>query len=572
MAVIREADLIDSVAEALQYISYFHPPDFIRAMAAAWAREESPGARNAMAQILVNSRMCAIGRRPICQDTGTANVFLSIGVGARLDLSRPLQEVIDDAVRRAYRLDTNPLRASVVIDPLGARANSGDNTPAMLSVEMVGGDSVSVHVSAKGGGSENKAKFAVLNPSASIADWVVSTVETLGAGWCPPGILGIGVGGSSDRAMLLAKQVLNDPIDMPELRRRGPRDRTETLRLEIHDRVNALGIGAQGLGGLTTVLDVKIRSFPTHAASLPVGLIPNCAATRHVHFTLDGSGPATFAPPDLTDWPEILLDRASAHARRIDLDTLDDATIAALTPGESLLLSGTLFTGRDAAHRRMAQMLDAGEPLPVDRPARPCDLLCRAGGCGRRRGDRPRRPHHRNPHGPLHRADPRGHRPAPDDRQGRARAGGDRRHCAARDSLSDRGRRCCLSRLEGDPRSRAGGLPRPRHGSDLSAPRRGHAGDCRRRQPRQLDPCGRPRALATESGRSAAGMIPPPGACFASVRTPRCSFRLPGGETAGGAAVTRRPDQAPAPPRSTQRKPMWLVPVSIICGWRAAGR
>lgn len=366
MAVIREADLIDSIAEALQYISYFHPPDFIRAMAAAWAREESPGAKDAMAQILVNSRMCAIGRRPICQDTGTANVFLSIGVGARLDLSRPLQEVIDDAVRRAYRLDTNPLRASVVVDPLGARKNSGDNTPAMLSVEMVGGETVSVHVSAKGGGSENKAKFAVLNPSAPIADWVVSTVETLGAGWCPPGILGIGVGGSSDRAMLLAKQSLNDPIDMPELRRRGPRDRTEELRLEIHDRVNALGIGAQGLGGLTTVLDVKIRSFPTHAASLPVGLIPNCAATRHVHFTLDGSGPATFTPPDLTDWPEILLDAASAHARRIDLDTLDDATVASLAPGESLLLSGTLFTGRDAAHKRMAQMLDEGRPLPVD--------------------------------------------------------------------------------------------------------------------------------------------------------------------------------------------------------------
>lgn len=366
MAVIREADLIDSVAEALQYISCFHPPDFIRAMARAWEREESPGARDAMAQILVNSRMCAIGRRPICQDTGTANVFLEIGVGTRLDLSRPLQEVIDEAVRRAYRLDTNPLRASVVVDPLGARRNSGDNTPAMLSVEMVGGDGVCVHVSAKGGGSENKAKFAVLDPSASIADWVVSTVETLGAGWCPPGLLGIGVGGSSDRAMLLAKQALNDPIDMPELRRRGPRDRTEELRLEIHDRVNALGIGAQGLGGLTTVLDVKIRSFPTHAASLPVGLIPNCAATRHVHFTLDGSGPAAFAPPDLADWPEILLDKASAHARRIDLDTLDDATVAALVPGEALLLSGTLFTGRDAAHKRMAQMLDAGAPLPVD--------------------------------------------------------------------------------------------------------------------------------------------------------------------------------------------------------------
>lgn len=366
MTVIREADLIESIADALQYVSYFHPPDFIRAMSAAWEREESAGAKDAMAQILVNSRMAALGRRPICQDTGTANIFMSVGHGARLDLSRSLQEVVDEAVRRAYRLEANPLRDSVVLDPLGARKNSGDNTPAMLTTEIVAGDAVTVHVSAKGGGSENKAKFAVLEPSGSIADWVVRTVETLGAGWCPPGILGIGVGGSSDRAMLLAKQALNDPIDMPELRRRGPRDRTDELRLEIHDRVNALGIGAQGLGGLTTVLDVKIRSFPTHAASLPVGLIPNCAATRHVHFTLDGSGPARLAPPDLSDWPEILLDQASAGARRIDLDALTDETVASLAPGETLLLSGVLYTGRDAAHKRMVAMLDAGEALPVD--------------------------------------------------------------------------------------------------------------------------------------------------------------------------------------------------------------
>ncbi|ETX30805.1 fumarate hydratase [Roseivivax isoporae] len=366
MTVIREADLIDSIADALQYVSYYHPPDFIRAMAAAWQREESPGAKDAMAQILVNSRMAAIGHRPICQDTGTANIFLSVGHEARLALSGSLQEAVDEATRRAYRLDTNPLRASVVVDPLGERRNSGDNTPAMLSTEIVAGDKVSVHVSAKGGGSENKAKFAVLNPSASIADWVVETVETLGAGWCPPGILGIGVGGSSDRAMLLAKQSLNDPIDMAELRRRGPASRTEELRLEIWDRVNALGIGAQGLGGQTTVLDVKIRSFPTHAASLPVGLIPNCAATRHVHFTLDGSGPARLAPPDLGDWPEILLDQAGAGARRIDLDALSDDVVAALTPGETVLLSGTLYTGRDAAHERMVAMLDAGDPLPVD--------------------------------------------------------------------------------------------------------------------------------------------------------------------------------------------------------------
>ena len=366
MTVIREDDLVESITDALQYVSYYHPPDFIRAMAAAWAREESPSARDAMAQILVNSRMAALGRRPICQDTGAANIFMSIGQEARLALSRPLQEVVDEAVRRAYRLDSNPLRASVVVDPLGSRKNSGDNTPAMLSTEIKAGDTVDVHVSAKGGGSENKAKFAVLDPSASIADWVVETVETLGAGWCPPGILGIGVGGSSDRAMLLAKQALNDPIDMPELRRRGPGDRIEEVRLEIYDRVNALGIGAQGLGGLTTVLDVKLRSFPTHAASLPVGLIPNCAATRHVGFTLDGSGPARLTPPDLSEWPEILLEKAGAGTRRIDLDSLSDAVVSSLEPGERLLLNGTLYTGRDAAHKRMVEMLNAGTPLPVD--------------------------------------------------------------------------------------------------------------------------------------------------------------------------------------------------------------
>jgi fumarate hydratase, class I len=366
MTLIREDDLIASIAEAFQYISYFHPPDFIRAMAQAWEREENPGAKQAMAQILVNSRMCAIGRRPICQDTGTANVLIEIGAGARLDITRSLQEVVDDAVRQAYLRDTNPLRASVVIDPLGARKNSGDNTPAMLTTEIVAGDKVTVHVSAKGGGSENKARFTVLNPSASIADWVVQTVETLGAGWCPPGILGIGVGGTADKAMKLAKLALNDPIDMDRLRRHGPQNRTEELRLEIAERINALGIGAQGLGGLTTVLDVKIRSFPTHAASLPLGLIPNCAATRHTHFTLDGSGPAQFTPPDIADWPEILLDQASAHARRVNLDDLTEEVIASLEPGQTLLLSGRLYTGRDAAHKRMVQMLDAGEPLPVD--------------------------------------------------------------------------------------------------------------------------------------------------------------------------------------------------------------
>lgn len=366
MRVIREQDLIGSIAEALQYISYYHPPDFIRALSAAWTREENPAAKAAMAQILVNSRMCALGRRPICQDTGTANIAIEIGARARLDLSGSLQDAVDEATRRAYRLDSNPLRASVVRDPLGLRANTGDNTPAMLTVDLVAGDLVTVHVSAKGGGSENKAKFAVLNPSASVSDWVVQTVEQLGAGWCPPGILGIGVGGSADKAMALAKKALNDPLDMADLIRRGPQDRAEALRLEIYERVNALGIGAQGLGGVTTVLDVKIRSFPTHAASLPVGLIPNCAATRHVRFTLDGAGPAQFTPPDLADWPEVLLDQPGTTAARLDLDRLDDAAIAALEPGQTLLLSGTLFTGRDAAHRRMVEMLDRGDPLPVD--------------------------------------------------------------------------------------------------------------------------------------------------------------------------------------------------------------
>ena len=366
MNIIREDDLINSIAEAFQYISYYHPPDFIRAMAAAWEVEENPGAKAAMAQILVNSRMCALGRRPICQDTGTANVAIEIGAEARIDSTRPLQDIVDDAVRKAYKLDTNPLRASVVRDPFDSRKNSGDNTPAMLTVDMVAGDKIKVHVSAKGGGSENKSRFTVLNPSASVADWVVSEVEKMGAGWCPPGILGIGIGGGADKAMKMAKMSLHDDIDLPEIRRRGPQNRTEELRIEIADRVNALGIGAQGLGGITTVLDVKIHSYPTHAASLPVGLIPNCAATRHTHFVLDGSGPATFTPPDLSDWPEILLDQASAHAKKLDLDDLNQDVLDSLKPGDTLLVSGTLYTGRDAAHKRMTDMLNRCEELPVD--------------------------------------------------------------------------------------------------------------------------------------------------------------------------------------------------------------
>ncbi|RKF12593.1 fumarate hydratase [Roseovarius spongiae] len=363
-ARILEADLITSITDALQYISYYHPPDFIAAMADAYTREQSPSARAAIGQILVNSRMCATGRRPICQDTGIANVFVEVGVEARTDWTRPLQDMIDDAVRAAWRVEDNPLRASVILDPLDTRRNSGDNTPGMVQVRMVAGDTVHVTVSAKGGGSENKTQFAVLNPSASVADWIVDRVAQMGAGWCPPGILGIGVGGSVDKAMALAKAALNEPIDITDLRERGPETRVEEMRLEILERVNALGIGAQGLGGLTTALDVKIATYPTHAASMPVALIPNCAATRHVDFTLTGDGPATFTPPDLSLWPEI--DGQGPIGRRLSLDDLNDEVLGGLRSGETLLLSGTLYTGRDAAHKRMVETLRAGGALPVD--------------------------------------------------------------------------------------------------------------------------------------------------------------------------------------------------------------
>lgn len=363
--IITEAEFIDSVADALQYVSYYHSPDFIAAMARALETERNEAARNAIRQILVNSRMAATHHRPICQDTGSANIFVEVGVQARTDWTRSLQDMADEATRRAYGFDSNPLRASVVADPLGTRKNTGDNTPCMLQTELVAGGTVSVTVSAKGGGSENKTKFAVLNPSDSVADWVVETVRKLGAGWCPPGMIGIGVGGSVDKAMAMAKKVLNEPVDIFELQARGAATSEERLRLDLFDRLNALGIGAQGLGGLVSVLDVKVASFPTHAASLPVALIPNCAATRHVHFTLDGSGPADLPVPDLALWPDLGA-AGLPTGRRIDLDALDDALLSSLTPGETLLLSGTLYTGRDAAHRRMVQAIDAGEPLPVD--------------------------------------------------------------------------------------------------------------------------------------------------------------------------------------------------------------
>ncbi len=363
MTTIRQDDFIQSIADALQYISYYHPPDYIRALAAAYETEESPAAKDAMAQILVNSRMCAQGHRPICQDTGLVVVFLRVGMDVRWDARMSVQEMVDEGVRRAYTHPDNVLRASMVSPPIGDRKNTGDNTPAIVHMELVPGDSVEVRLAAKGGGSENKSRFAILNPSDNLVDWVIRTVPTLGAGWCPPGMLGVGIGGSAEKAMLMAKEALLEHIDIHELKARGPSDPIEALRLELFDKVNALGIGAQGLGGLTTVLDVKIKTFPTHAASLPVAIIPNCAATRHLEFTLDGTGPAELAPPSLEDWPAITWE-AGADAHRVDLDRVTREDIARWRPGDRLLLSGKLLTGRDAAHKRIVDLLNQGEPLP----------------------------------------------------------------------------------------------------------------------------------------------------------------------------------------------------------------
>jgi fumarate hydratase class I len=363
MTLIREDDLISSVADALQYISYYHSPDFIAAMGRAYEMEKSPSARDAIVQILSNSRMCAEGHRPICQDTGIVVVFAQVGMGVTWDAQRGLSDMVNEGVRRAYMNPDNKLRASMVSDPAFRRANTRDNTPAVLHVELVPGDEVHITVAAKGGGSENKSMFEMLNPSDSVADWVLEMVPQMGAGWCPPGMLGVGIGGSAEKAMLLAKQSLMEPIDMAELIARGPKSKIEELRLEIYRRVNDLGIGAQGLGGLTTVLDVKVRDYPTHAASLPVAVIPNCAATRHVHFTLDGSGPALLEPPDLELWPKVTWAPAPS-ARRVSLDGLTREQIASWKPGERLLLSGKLLTGRDAAHKRICQMIEAGQSLP----------------------------------------------------------------------------------------------------------------------------------------------------------------------------------------------------------------
>ena len=364
MQIIQEQDFIESIAAALQYISYYHPEDYITALGEAYAREVSPAAKDAIAQILTNSRMCAEGKRPICQDTGIVVAFVKVGMNVRWNTTRSLEELVNEGVRRAYLDADNPLRASIITDPAGARKNTRDNTPAVTHVTLVPGDKVEVEIAAKGGGSENKAKFTMLDPGESIVDWVMDVVPKMGAGWCPPGMLGIGIGGSAEKAMLLAKESLMAPIDMHELKARGASNRIEELRLELYEKVNALGIGAQGLGGLTTVLDVKILDYPTHAASLPVAIIPNCAATRHAHFVLDGSGPAYIDPPDLDRWPKVEW-APSAEARKVDLDSVTREEVATWKPGETLLLNGKLLTGRDAAHRRIAQLFEQGEDLPA---------------------------------------------------------------------------------------------------------------------------------------------------------------------------------------------------------------
>lgn len=363
MAVIKQQDFIDSIFDALQFISYYHPLDFVEAMKQAYDREQSPAAKDAIAQILINSRMSAEGHRPLCQDTGIVTCFVKVGMQTQWDGELTVQEMVDIGTRRAYTHPDNPLRLSVLADPAGKRLNTKDNTPAVVHIELVRGNQVEVMIAAKGGGSENKSKVVMLNPSDSVVDWVLKTIPTLGAGWCPPGMLGIGIGGTVEKAALMAKESLMDAIDMSELQARGAQNREEELRLELYEKINQLGIGAQGLGGLTTVLDVKIKSCPTHAVSLPVALIPNCAATRHIHFTLDGSGPAELIPPPISAWPEIQWEGAKS-ARRVQLDGITKAEIASWKVGETLLLNGTILTGRDAAHKRIQDLLKAGEPLP----------------------------------------------------------------------------------------------------------------------------------------------------------------------------------------------------------------
>lgn len=363
--IIRQDDIIASVADALQFISYYHPKDFIDAVYEAYQREASTAAKDAMAQILINSRMCAEGKRPICQDTGIVTAFVTIGMDVKIEADMSMDDIINEGVRRAYMNEDNVLRASILADPDGARKNTGNNTPAVIHYKVVPGNTIDVHVAAKGGGSEAKSKFAMLNPSDSVVDWVLKMVPQMGAGWCPPGMLGIGIGGTAEKAMLLAKESLLDPIDIHDLQARGAQNRAEELRLELFDKVNGLGIGAQGLGGLTTVLDIKIKDYPTHAANKAVAIIPNCAATRHAHFVLNGSGPALQTPPSLDDWPEVTWE-VGESTRRANLAELTKEKVQEWQPGETVLLSGKILTGRDAAHKRLVDMIEKGETLPVD--------------------------------------------------------------------------------------------------------------------------------------------------------------------------------------------------------------
>ena len=365
MTIIKQDDLIDSIAGALQFISYYHPADFIRAMDRAYQREQNPAARDAIAQILINSRMCAEGRRPICQDTGIVTIFLKVGMNVQWQSELSVTDMCNEGIRRAYLDPDNILRASILDDPDGARKNTNDNTPGVIHYDIVSGDTVEVHVAAKGGGSEAKSKFVMLNPSDSVVDWVLEMVPQMGAGWCPPGMLGIGIGGTAEKAMILAKEALLEPIDIQELQDRGASSRAEELRLELYDKVNRLGIGAQGLGGLTTVMDVKVKDFPSHAANKAVAIIPNCAATRHTHFILDGNGAAELTPPNLDDWPEITRE-TGANVKRVNLDTVTREQAKSWEPGDTLLLSGKMLTGRDAAHKKMVDMIARGEELPVD--------------------------------------------------------------------------------------------------------------------------------------------------------------------------------------------------------------
>ncbi len=482
MTVIREDDFIQSVADALQFISYYHPLDYIEHLGRAYEREQSPAAKDAIAQILTNSRMCAEGKRPLCQDTGIVNMFLKVGMDVRWGTRRSLADMINEGVRLAYNHPDNKLRASVVDDPLFARKNTRDNSPAVFHVELVPGEQVEVTVAAKGGGSENKSKFVMLNPSDSIVDWVLKTVPTMGAGWCPPGMLGIGVGGTAEKAMLLAKESLMEPLDMHELLARGPQSKADELRIELYEKVNALGIGAQGLGGLTTVLDVKLKLFPTHAASKPVAMIPNCAATRHAHFVLDGSGPAVLEPPSLEQWPKVTW-TAGGSSKRVNLDTLTRAEVASWKPGETLLLNGRMLTGRDAAHKRIADLFASGQGLPPGRRFHePRDLLRRSGRSGTRRSRGSCGPDDRDAHGQVHGHDAGEDGPHRHDRQVRARPGRDRGDQEAPGGLPDgRGRRG-VPRVEGDPRGARGRVRRAGHGSDLRVRREGHAGHRRSRR------------------------------------------------------------------------------------------